>query len=834
MSTTVKSYDSENIKTLQFPENIRKKPTLYIGPIDESGIFTILREVADNVVDEALAGRATVCDVMMKRREDGNLRGFFILDNGQGIPVKPIQVENPFDGKKVKVPAIKAILTMTHTSGKFDDSAYAAARGTHGLGIKASNALSRKYEVWTFRDGSWFHISYKAGKSDKDLTKVNPPSHPISGKPLKQGTLVYMEPDPLIFSVMGDRKLSDIFSLKSPTTTTLLEWCRIASYFTEGLKIRVHHFSGATKEFYSENGPDDFIARKFSQLNKARLAEDEKAELVALMTEKAKFSVKNALLECVVAFTNSDVASLDAFTNGLRNSEGGVHLTAMMSAMHNAIQPFIPKGKVFTQRELREGVVSLINVKLSAPQFNSQTKEKLVDERGARPVYDFLTEAFTNFFKKDRDLTSKICDRAASLHALRSKFMASKKVLNSLRNMAKKGLPVKGTFSPNCKPEDRELYIIEGDSAAGPAKDARDPFFQETLPIRGKIFNALRDPKGKAVNSEEIINILAQLGFDPKSPDPYARMRVQGKIICLADPDPDGPLVGSVEVPIRYDGDWHTVSMETLASEEWRNREYEVVSWNGRAFCLGDAYDCRVTDYVNKLVKIVFEDDTKLQCAVHHKFPLNSGSMVLRDLLPDITGLLMAPASGLKVGDVICAGEDSHLSCLPKSILGKPSLAGMKIKKLKIVSTEPTPVYCLTVRGFHNFMLANGVLSKNCHINSLLLSLLYRFLPGLYAKGMVYVAETPEFYAVDKKGKPYFASKSDALSTMLASKGIKAEVEHIKGYGEVSSEILRLLAFNPETRNITRIVPSVDPNGDLEFVKLMSGGSESRKALLGI
>ena len=143
-----KSYDSENIHNLQFPENFRQKPTLYIGPIDARGIVTILREVTDNVVDEALAGRASRCDIFILKNASGHLRGFHVLDDGEGIPVKPMKIRDVINHKMVSVPAIKAILSMTHTSGKFSGDSYAASRGSHGLGVKASNALSRLYQAY--------------------------------------------------------------------------------------------------------------------------------------------------------------------------------------------------------------------------------------------------------------------------------------------------------------------------------------------------------------------------------------------------------------------------------------------------------------------------------------------------------------------------------------------------------------------------------------------------------------------------------------------------------------------------------------------------------------
>lgn len=832
---TPQKYDSNNIKNLAFPDNIRQKPTLYIGPIDESGIFTILREVADNVVDEALAGRATRCDIFLHAPDgESNFKGFYVLDNGQGIPVKPMVIDNPIDGTKVKVPAIQAILTMTHTSGKFDDQAYATARGTHGLGVKASNALSRLYSVTTFRDGKWWNLSFTQGRPLEPLHVCQAPRHPVSNKPLTKGTLVYLEPDPKIFEVMQERTLTKIFALKSLTTTMLLEWCRIASYFTPGLTLRVAHHSGAVKEFVSEHGPRDFVQRKLEQLNRERSAEDgDKAEPVTLVEDGAEFVSQDALYDCVVAFTNSENGHLDAFTNGLRNAEGGLHMTALMNALQAAIQPFASKGTTFTQRELREGLVALINVKLSSPQFDSQTKEKLVDARAGKPVFESLSASFVGFFKKNQALAKRLCERAASLHSLRTKFLASKKVVSTLRAIARKGLPVKGLLSPDCKVEERELYLIEGDSAGGSCKVARDTYYQECLPLKGKVTNAAKDPKNLAVESEEIINVLAQIGFDPKVEDPLSRLRV-GKIICLADPDPDGPLVGETLIPIRHAGEWQTVSIEDLSSDLWDDLKYEVLSWNGKSFCITEAVDARVTEIVNRITVITLESGEKIRCSAGHNLAILTDKPVLRDVLPTNVGLLMVPASRLKAGDVLASVEEGPVKHAWHNLTGRQRLSPMRIVKVKEQSCEPTPVFCLTVPGYHNFVLANGVVSKNCHINSLLLTLFYKFLPGLFARGMIYVAEVPEFYALPKGHPPIFGSKPAEVAEQLAKIGSKVEISHIKGYGEVDADILRTLAFDPASRNLIKIVPTESPTGEVEFMKLMGGGSESRKRLLGI
>ena len=511
-----KSYDSSNIKTLQFPENVRQKPTLYIGPIDERGILTILREVADNIVDEALAGRATSCDIFMCKPEGSKMVGFFVLDDGEGIPVKPMKIKN-IDGTEIKIPAIKAILSMMHTSGKFNDESYAASRGSHGLGIKASNALSKVYHVWTFRDDKWWEISFKKGLIKTELRACPAPEHPGTGKALKRGTLVYFEPDSDIFTAMQDRSLQSMFDAKSATLTYLLEWCRLASYFTQGLTLRVHHYTGNTKEFFSENGPADFIKRRLALLNKAA---EKEGEEVALLRDDAEFTFQDSLVECVVAFTNADGSNLDAFTNGLRNVEGGVHVDAFLGSLKTSLAEFAPKKSLYTVRELREGLVALVNVKLSAPSFDSQTKEKLVDDRAGKPVQELLTTALTSFFKKHKALALAICERANNIHALKSRFTASKKVINSLRNVAKKGLPVKASLAPNCKAHERELYIIEGDSASGTCKSARDAYYQESLPIKGKVMNCfsgdtlLLKADGTTARIDSLVDAWVGVGFD--------------------------------------------------------------------------------------------------------------------------------------------------------------------------------------------------------------------------------------------------------------------------------------------------------------------------------
>jgi len=806
MVTKVKDYDASSIKHLTGREAVRAKPEMYIGPIDGQGIFTICREVLDNVCDEALAGHCDQGDFYLD--EDGS---YWVIDNGRGMPVGNMKVKDSVTGQESTMPAIQAITSLLHAGGKLDThgSAYSVSIGTHGVGQKSTNFLSDFFEVKTFNKGEWYTIGYEKGELTQPLKKLKvAPNHPFRGEKLKRGTLVHFSPDLSIFS---EKKFSN---------SLLLEWAQMKAYFTPGFKVTIGHHSGKTRDFYAEAGPSQFVVDRVAKL-KCNPIQGHEA-----------FSFSNALVDCVFQFTDYDGCELLSFTNGLHNAERGVHFNAFFASLLEAIQPFVKKKQEFTPAELREGIVGLVNVKLSAPKFASQTKEKLTDERGGAPVSDFLIKEFASFFKKNRALAEAICERCARLKALKSQFVASKKVLTALRGIAKKGLPAKAAVAPNCRPEERELFIVEGDSASGSLKGARDPRYQEGLPIRGKILNSMKDPNGKALESEEVLNILAQIGFDPKAEDPLSKLRV-GKIICLADPDPDGPLLGETPVSVKWENEWYNLTMEALARAPWVNREYKTVSWNGSSFCLGDAYDCRITEYTDELLRFELSNGKFEVCSPKHQFALYSTKFTDRGIYTG-TGLRMVQASEFKAGDRIVAIADNEGTFDPvKAVAGK-KLEFVTINKIKRKVVEPTPMYCLTVHGYHNFVLNSGIISKNCHINALLLSLFYKYLPDLFNRGMIYCAQVPEYYAIAKDGRSFFGERSADVQAQLTNAGVKAEVCHCKGYGEVDADVLRVLAFDPSTRKLAKILAVDSADSDVEFRMLMGGGSDSRKKLLGI
>ena len=514
-------YDNSSIDTLRFPDNIRHNVSMYLGSSDEHGRWLIARELLDNGLDEFLAGRNKGC--IFYECKDGS---YWVIDYGAGIPQGIKTFDINVNGKiiKNKMPTMQAIFSEMHTSGKFRSDAYKNSIGTHGVGAKGTNATSSFFDVYTCFKNKWYSIKFEKGILKDSVREIRAPKGP-NGKPLTRGTAIHFKPDATIFDKKSSINLNFVH-----------QWAEITSYLSPGFTCLICEKNGKKTKYYSKLGATEYVDKLLSQI---------KAQ-----AEKIRFEYYSDICDVVVAFSNCEGLQIRGYTNGLLNSQGGKHVDSLCSALLNALKDYQKRNQSLSIYDIKEGLLGVCNIKLHKAEFSSQDKARLTDNRAGVDFQNILIEEFRKFFRKNKALAQRLCEKATKLSDLRSQFKASKKVVQALNNVKKKGMPAK--YAPadsRTKVCDRELFIVEGQSAGDNLRKKRKPY-QSLYPIRGKIISALKTGD-KVLESEEVIGILGALGFDPKAKNPLDKLLV-GKVICLADPDPDGAHINSLLLALFY------------------------------------------------------------------------------------------------------------------------------------------------------------------------------------------------------------------------------------------------------------------------------------------
>jgi DNA gyrase subunit B len=508
------SYDESSIKHFEGLDGVRRKPGMYLGERGDAMVFQGVKELVDNVVDEYFAGRNKSLFVSADTKK--NI--YLVADAAQGIPVG----KHP----EAKISTLTLIFTKLHAGGKFDDKAYKFSGGTHGVGAAATNAVAKTFKVWTYRDRAWHHQAFTKGKPNAAVRKSVPPMSVWKqlGKKLAKGTLVWFEPDPEVVNANSKQ----VARLPVPRTT---EWLRDVSDLNKGLQITLR-VNGRTKKFVNEVGI-------------SKLLEDHNKKF-SLDAVGKPFIMNHELMDIAVQWTSyPEQDGIKSFVSSSRTRDGGTHLDGLYGAITKVLTAHKLKTDKFTPKDLRFGLVGYINVRLSGADFSGQTKDRLVSDV-AKQVEKEALAGLTEFFDKNKPLARRIIKRACETKKSQEQF---KKVLAALSKVKKgaKGAMLPGvlTVAKDCKPEDRELYIVEGGSAEGTAVDARDVDFQEILPLKGKPPNALRTAPDRLLANEPVQNILISLGVDVKSLKPGSlRVNVDSlrvrRIMLLSDADPDG------------------------------------------------------------------------------------------------------------------------------------------------------------------------------------------------------------------------------------------------------------------------------------------------------
>jgi len=524
------NYDAAQLGKLEGLEAVRKKPGMYIGGTDERALHHCVSEVLDNSVDEHLAGHCDRIDVNI--HVDGSIS---VRDNGRGIPVDI----HP----QYKIPGVEMVLTTLHSGGKYGQGGYKFSGGTHGVGAKCVNAVSEWFEVEVSRDDKVYHMEFERGKTTTKLEVI--------GKSKDTGTLITFLPDSEIFRETIEFK-ADLISQRLRELAFLNSGLEII--FTDERKT-----AAEPERFYYKNGVEEFV----KQLNKSK--EPLHPKPIAFHKEtKEKLDDKDieVHVEVVMQYNDSYNDQVLCYTNTVHNPDGGTHLSGFRSAVTRAINQYAKSNELLKEKDpqitgddVREGLTAVISVKHSDPKFESQTKVKLLSPEVERIVGSVSYEGLMSYFDANPPIAKRIVDKG--LNAARARE-AARKAREAVRKSALTGggLPGKLADCSDRDPENTELYIVEGDSAGGSAKQGRDRKFQAILPIRGKLINVEKARLDKVLQNNEIRTMITAIGTgigDGEGEGAFDLNRLRyHKIIIMTDADVDGSHIRTLLLTFFY------------------------------------------------------------------------------------------------------------------------------------------------------------------------------------------------------------------------------------------------------------------------------------------
>ena len=508
-------YGADQIQILEGLEAVRKRPGMYIGSTSERGLHHLVYEVVDNSIDEALAG---YCDhIAVTIHQDNSIT---VVDNGRGIPV---------DMHESGKPAVEVVLTVLHAGGKFGGDGYKVSGGLHGVGVSVVNALSTSMEVEVKRDGKIHEIEFSRGVTTKSLTVI--------GTTGETGTKVHFVPDPTIFTVT------------TYNYDTLKHRLRELAFLNHGITIALsdEREGGKSETFHFDGGISSFV----EHLNR-------KKETINPTPIYFNGSKDDTVVEIAMQYNDSYQENIFSFVNNINTEEGGTHLSGFKLALTRAANDFARKQGVLKEKDgnlsgedVREGLTVVISVKIREPQFEGQTKTKLGNSEVRGIVDSIVTEGLDEYFEENPVITKKILEKAILASRARAAARRARELTRRKNALEVSSLPGKLADCSVKDPDQCEIYLVEGDSAGGSAKQGRDRRFQAILPLRGKILNVEKARLDKIFANAEIRTMITAFGTGISEDFDISKRRY-GKIIIMTDADVDGAHIRTLLLTFLY------------------------------------------------------------------------------------------------------------------------------------------------------------------------------------------------------------------------------------------------------------------------------------------
>jgi len=794
------NYTEDNIKVLEGLEAVRKRPSMYIGNIDVAGLHHLVYEVVDNSIDEAMAGYCDLIEVTV--HTDNSVS---VVDNGRGIPVGI--------HKKEKVPAVEVVMTKLHAGGKFDDNSYKVSGGLHGVGVSVVNALSVLLEVEIYSNGKIYYQSFERGAKTCELT--------VTGETHKRGTKVHFVPDPQIFT-------NTDFSYD-----ILVRRLRELAFLNKGVKITIEdERSDAKEEFHFEGGIKEFV----EYLNRRR---------AVLHSPIFIEGVKNDVhIEVAIQYNDTYIEKLFSFANNINTIEGGFHLIGFKAGLTRSINQYATNGNLpknlqakITGDDVREGLTAIISVRIPQPQFEGQTKTKLGNSEVKGLVESLVNEKLTGFFEENPAVAKKIIAKGVDAARARDAAKRARDIARSKGALIDATLPGKLAECQISEPALRELFLVEGDSAGGSAKQGRDRKFQAILPLKGKILNVEKARFDKILRSEEIKNMITALGTGVGKEEYNIEKIRYHKVIIMTDADVDGSHIRTLlltffyrQMPEIVDKGYLYIAQPPLfkvgkgKSEKYLKDETELNDWIIKKVCdqkyvtMGDD-DKKINDH--QLYLFI--------CDLSEYF-----TQMARLVKRGIPAMLVELLISKDIGDKQVLQDKEKMLAL-RDVLIKE---GYKVEDL--IWNEERDVYEMIIMG------KGGAKEKEIIIGPADKS----FTPINIGRGLIYSSDFQKCFLIGKNIAKYdfppfnvFSKESGSqtdtvkdkheLLKLLFTEGKKGiNVQRYKGLGEMNPEQLWQTTMNPEKRNLLQVKVEDIVDTDEIFTILMGEEVEPRREFI--